>query len=44
MKEKTKVEQRMKILRKVQKTTKRNNINSISSDNSTKLLAQWSKI
>ena len=32
------------IMKKVKKQVKRNNINSISSNNSTKLLAQWSKI
>ena len=31
-------------IRKLKKQAKRNNPNSISSNNSTKLLAQWSKI
>ena len=31
-------------LKRIKKQANRNNINSISSNNSTKLLAQWSKI
>ena len=31
-------------IRRIKRQAKRNNTNSISSNNSTKLLAQWSKI
>ena len=40
----TNLKRRENTMEKVKKQGNRNNFNSISSNNSTKLLAQWSKI